>query len=120
MNDQKTKEESLYLMRELEQSPDMTQRSLSLRLGISLGKTNYLLKELVKKGFIKVRNFSTEGGKINKVRYILTKEGLGEKIKLTHLFLERKKNEYEAFRKEYEHMVGAVSSGLKSVEKEER
>ena len=120
MQDQKLKEEALYLLRELEQSPEATQRSLSSRLGISLGKTNYLLKALIKKGFIKVRNFSTEGGKINKVRYILTKEGLGEKIKLTHLFLERKKNEYETFRKEYEHLVGAVGPAFKSMEKEER
>lgn len=110
MHDQKLKEEALYLMRELEHSPEMTQRHLSSRLGISLGKTNYLLKELVKKGFVKVRNFSSEGGKINKVRYILTKEGWGEKFKLTYLFLERKKSEYETFRREYESLVAVRQS----------
>ena len=120
MHDQKLKEEALYLLRELEQSPDVTQRNLSSRLGISLGKTNYLLRALVKKGFIKVRNFSTEGGKISKVRYILTKEGLGEKIKLTHLFLERKKTEYETFRKEYEHLVGVAGPAFRPMKKEER
>ena len=47
------KEEALYLIREVEENPALNQRFLSQRLNISLGKTNYLLKELIKKGFIK-------------------------------------------------------------------
>ena len=44
------------------------------KLGISLGKTNYLLRELIKKGLIKVKGFTeTNGrGKLNKVQYNLT------------------------------------------------
>ena len=106
MHDQKAKEEALYLLKELENSPNITQRSLSSRLGISLGKTNYLLKELIKKGFVEAKLFSCSNERIKKVKYILTKKGIEEKIKLVHLFLERKKKEYEAFKKESENLVG--------------
>ena len=105
MDDQKTKEEALYLMKELERSPAITQRNLSSRLGVSLGKTNYLLKELAKKGFVEARLFSCNSDKIKKVKYTLTKKGLEEKVKLVHLFLERKKREYETFKKESEDLV---------------
>ena len=58
-------------------------------LGISLGKTNYLLKELAKKGLLKPKNFTCRGGKIRKVKYILTKKGFEEKLRLTWYFLKR-------------------------------
>ena len=50
--------------------PKMT---YSGNLGISLGKTSYLLKELAKKGLLKAKNFTRREGKIKKVKYILTK-----------------------------------------------
>ena len=43
-------EESLSVLREIEADPEMTQRALSLRLGLSLGKINFLVKALVEKG----------------------------------------------------------------------
>ena len=68
------KEETLHLIREVEDNPSLNQRLLSQRLNISLGKTNYLLKELIKKGIIKVVTFSTDPGKARKLRYVLTQE----------------------------------------------
>ena len=50
-------EEVLKILREVKNNPDVTQRELSSRLGISLGKINFLLKALIEKGFIKTRNF---------------------------------------------------------------
>jgi len=46
-----------------------TQRDLSIRLNISLGKTDYLLRELILKGFIKVKNFTGNPGKPGKINY---------------------------------------------------
>ena len=38
--------------KEIEANPVATQRVVSKKLGISLGKTNYILKELIKRGFV--------------------------------------------------------------------
>ena len=104
MIEQPQKEEVLYLIKEVESSPLTTQRSLSAKLGISLGKTNYLLKELIKKGSIKARNFSHGNGKLKKVRYMLTEKGLSEKLHLTYHFLKRKESEYNRIKKEWEQL----------------
>ena len=59
MNEHDTpKEETLYIIREVAENPSVNQRILSERLNISLGKTNYLLKALAQKGFIKAVNFT--------------------------------------------------------------
>ena len=95
------KEETLQLIREVEENPALNQRLLSQRLNISLGKTNYLLKELVKKGVIKVVNFSRNSEKGRKLRYVLTQKGLEEKITLTFYFLKAKEREYKRLKEEY-------------------
>lgn len=96
------KEETLRLIREVEENPSMNQRLLSQRLNISLGKTNYLLKELVKKGMIKIVSFSKNPEKTRKLKYMLTQKGLEEKIILTGHFLKAKEKEYRRLKTEYE------------------
>ena len=88
------------ILRLLEQSPELTERQLANELGISLGKVNYLLNALVEKGQVKVRSFAHHGGKLNKIGYLLTPEGLQNRMALTRKYLERKTAEYEALREE--------------------
>jgi len=71
-------------------------------MGISLGKTNYLLKSLAGIGLLEIRNFTVRGQKVNKVRYLLTKKGFEEKVRLTHNFLKKKEREYHEMKKEWE------------------
>ena len=78
-----------------------TQKSFSERLGCSVGKTNYILKALMDKGFIKAENFLVNKNK-KQYKYLLTEEGIKEKIKLTKKFIERKKREYEELQRELE------------------
>ena len=99
------KEEILHIIRHVESDPTVSQRILSNRLNISLGKTNYLLKELVKKGFIKAQDFSHNSGKLRKVNYLLTKEGLEEKLRLSYYFLKTKEQEYNMMKKEWEDLT---------------
>lgn len=99
------KEEILHIIKHVETDPSVSQRILSNRLNISLGKTNYLLKELVKKGFIKAQDFSHNSGKLRKVNYLLTKEGLDEKLRLTYYFLKTKEQEYSMMKKEWEELT---------------
>ena len=102
MSEQSLKEENLFIIKEIEASPGLTQRDLSKKLGISLGKTNYLLKELIKKGLVKAKNFSNYPGKFRKIHYILTREGFQEKLLLTEHFLLRKEAEYNQLKIEWE------------------
>ena len=106
MSEQAPREENLKLIKEIEKSSLVTQRILSTNLGISIGKTNYLLKELIKKGLIKTIDFYRDKCKLNGIRYNLTKKGIDEKIRLTQLFLERKEKEYNSIKREWEELVG--------------
>ena len=77
----------------LEQHPDLTQRQLSEALGVSLGKTNYLLKSLIDVGWVKLDNFQKSDNKWG-YAYLLTPVGVAEKAAITLRFLRRKKQEY--------------------------
>jgi len=87
-------EEALSVLREIDADPEMTQRALSSRLGLSLGKINFLIKALVEKGLIKAENFKNSKNKIAYL-YTLTPRGLEEKTNATYHFLKRKMLEYE-------------------------
>ena len=102
MFEQKPKLEVLSIIKEIESDSAATQRLLSQKLGISLGKTNYLLKELIKKGFIEVQNFSNNPGKLKKITYILTRKGFEHKIQLIGYFLKIKETEYNHMKQEWE------------------
>ena len=84
---------SLHLMRLLEEHPDCSQRELSRRMGVSLGKTHYLLRALLEKGWVKAQNFGRSDRKL-RYAYVLTPNGVRERLKLTRSFLVRKEREY--------------------------
>lgn len=89
------------VLRILEHEPDISQRDLADRLGLSLGGLNYCLKALIEKGFVKLENFSNSRHKFGYV-YILTPAGFAEKALLTGRFLKRKMREYESLKAEIE------------------
>ena len=77
----------------LEQKPDLTQRQLSEALGVSLGKTNYVLKSLIDVGWVKLDNFQKSDNKWG-YAYLLTPMGVAEKAAITLRFLKRKQQEH--------------------------
>jgi EPS-associated MarR family transcriptional regulator len=83
----------------LEEEPELTQRELAQKLGISLGGVNYCLKALIDIGHIKAGNFSKNPNK-SIYLYLLTPHGIAEKTKLTADFLKRKMAEYHTLKKE--------------------
>lgn len=91
------------LMRLLEANPEMSQRDLARELGISLGKANYCLQALIKKGWIKADNFKNSQNKAAYM-YLLTPRGIEQKASLTLRFLETKMQEYEALKAEIKQM----------------
>lgn len=86
----------------LSEHPEINQRELARRLGVSLGKTNYLLNALIEKGWIKLGNFRRADNKLRKVVYLLTSVGIRHRIRLTQGYLARKEAEYEALKAEIE------------------
>ena len=89
------------ILRLLEDSPDLSQREIAQKLGISLGSINYCLKALIDIGHIKIHNFNKNPKKIGYF-YLLTPKGISEKIRLTSGFLKRKMDEYHSLKKEIE------------------
>ena len=93
------KQDHFDLLRKIKEKPSSTQRELASELDFSLGKLNYCLKSLKKKGHIKLKNFQNNKNKIN-YAYILTPRGLAIKTKLTVNFMKRKMKEYDELAKE--------------------
>ena len=87
------------VMRILKENPDLTQRELAEKLGISVGGLNYCLKALMKKGLLKMKNFANSKNKFGYI-YVLTPAGMAEKAVITQRFLQRKIEEYEALKEE--------------------
>lgn len=97
----KDNQDHFELLRKINSKPESTQRELAQELGFSLGKLNYCLKELQKKGLIKIENFKKNPNKINYL-YVLTPEGLAAKTKLTINFMKKKMKEYDELKREIE------------------
>lgn len=89
----------IKLIREIEKQPQLTQRQLSERCEVSLGSIHYCLSELIKKGFIKAKNFKNSKNKFA-YTYILTPSGFAHKQKITIAFFKRKQIEFELIKKE--------------------
>jgi EPS-associated MarR family transcriptional regulator len=83
----------------VQDEPDISIDKISQRLGVSNGMAHYVLRSLIDKGSVKVKNFSKNSNKRN-YSYILTPAGLSEKMSMTAAFLERKRKEYSALKKE--------------------
>jgi EPS-associated MarR family transcriptional regulator len=98
------------VMRMLQENPDITQRELADRLGISVGGLNYCLRALMEKGLVKMQNFATSKNKFGYV-YVLTPGGVAEKAAITQRFLRRKLDEYEALRTEIDTLRHELEEG---------
>lgn len=97
----------LAVLRLLQKRSDISQRELSSALGLSLGKTHYVLHALLDKGMVKAGNFRRSDNKLA-YAYVLTPSGLREKIRLTRGFLSRKEAEFKQMR----HLIAALKDEL--------
>lgn len=104
-----TDETRYRLLKLLEADPHASQRRIAGELGISLGRVNYCLQALVKKGLVKVNNFR---GSTNKraYLYLLTPRGIEERATVTARFLRVKLDEYELLKRELEDLQREAAS----------
>ena len=96
------------LLKVLGENPDITQRELAARLGISLGKANYCLRALMGRGWVKMANFRRNPNKMGYV-YLLTPRGIDEKARFAVRFLRHKLNEFDALKAEIERLKVEVA-----------
>ena len=92
-------ENNFKVLRSIQKNPNGSQREMAKSLGFSLGKLNYCIQALKKKGLVKINNFKKNPKKMS-YAYILTPKGINQKAKLTMNFMIRKMKEYDELKKE--------------------
>ncbi len=110
MNDTSSDDIPLQLLRLLEANPQMSQRALAEELGLSLGKTNYCIRALIEKGWVKARNFKNSDNKLA-YAYALTPKGIRQRAAATLAFLQRKRAEFVALEREIKRLEAEVGAG---------
>lgn len=102
-------EHHLNLLKELSRDHTLSQRDLARKLGLSLGKVNYVLNALLDKGLVKAKRFKNSKSKLAYM-YILTPNGITTKAELTYTFLKRKMSEYDALKVEIEELKTEIET----------
>lgn len=92
-----------HILKHIQDNPQTSQREMAAKAGVSLGKVNYCLKALAKKGLIKAENFRNAERK-SAYLYKLTPEGIEEKARITVRFLKHKMAEYDRIKAEIEEL----------------
>jgi EPS-associated MarR family transcriptional regulator len=90
-------EKHFQILETLDRQEISTQRQLAKSTGISLGQINYVLKQFLSKGLIKIGNFRKNPHKIG-YAYLLTPKGIEAKSKLAARFIISKLREYNNIR----------------------
>ncbi len=96
----KNEQDQFEVLRKIQKIPESSQRELAEKLGFSLGKLNYCLKALQKKGLVKLQNFQKKTNKISYLQYVITPKGISERTKLTVNFMKKKMKEYDELKRE--------------------
>tara|TARA_X000000950_G_C13350686_1_gene432344 strand:- start:101 stop:451 length:351 start_codon:yes stop_codon:yes gene_type:complete len=111
----KINQEQFQILRKVLKKPSSSQRELANELDISLGKINFILNELKKKGLIKINNFKKNKNKVGYL-YVLTPKGIAEKSRLTINFMKLKMQEYDELKKEIEEFKTMEEKGKENVD----
>ena len=98
-----------HILRLLAENPEISQREMARRLDLSLGKTNYCLRAVIDKGWVKARNFRNSHKK-TAYMYMLTPKGVSAKARITKRFLNRKIAEYQQLEQEIAQLRTEVQS----------
>lgn len=101
----------LKVLQEVEQNPNITQRSLAAKLGVALGLTNLYIKRLAHKGYIKISTLPK-----GRIKYLLTPKGISEKSRLTYEYLQYSLSYYRDMRHRYQNVLAHLGeSGARRI-----
>ena len=106
-----TDEYRYKILKILATNPEISQRDLARKLGVSLGRVNFCLKALIEKGLLKASNFRNNQKKMAYM-YLLTPQGLEEKTVITARFLKLKLQEHAKLQAEIEELRNDANQSL--------
>ena len=92
----------------LQENSDLSQCELADKLGVSVGGLNYCLNAMIDKGFMMMWSFQKSKNKFKYI-YLLTPQGMIEKMALTSCFLKHKMEEHNALKVGIEALRSEVS-----------
>ena len=104
-------EETIKLLNYIQENPRSTQRELGNELHVSLGKVNFLITALTRKGIIKLKRFKNSRNK-SAYLYLITPEGIRRKAEITKRFLKRKIEEYDELKHEIDRLKREVQDNV--------
>ncbi|HYB42800.1 MAG TPA: winged helix-turn-helix transcriptional regulator [Candidatus Methylomirabilis sp.] len=104
-------ERDLEILTAIEEGLPLTQRALAERLGVALGLANLYLKQLARKGFIKIVEFPRKPAARKRLRYLLTARGMAEKTRLTYEHMAYSLNLYRRARRTLGESLGRLGDG---------
>ena len=108
-------EKHFQILGTLDSQEISSQRQLAKSTGISLGRINYVLKQLLEKGPVKTGNFRKNSYKIG-YTYLLTPKGIEKKSKLAAHFIISKLKEYHSIRNKLaERLISISKNGHKRI-----
>ncbi len=70
-------EHDLRILEEIERNPETTQATLAAQLGVAVGSVNFVIKRLVNKGYVHVKQLQRR-----RLKYIITPKGFTLRSKL--------------------------------------
>ena len=97
----------LRVMRSIDGNSRRSSRQIADKVGIANGSAYYVLTALIEKDFVKLENFQNSQRK-GQYGHLLMPKGICEKSSLTHRFIGRKRQEFDALRAEIESLEEEV------------
>ena len=99
------------LLTEIGAGSQVSQRSLARTLGIALGLTNFLVRRLVRKGWVRMIHI-----KPNRVSYLLTPTGIAEKARMSRDSLRYSVRLYTEVRNRIREQVADVAAQCRTID----
>ena len=90
---------------EIDRNPSISQRQLSVNLGVSIGIVNWHMKRFVTKGLVKLQT-----APVRRYLYYLTPAGFAEKARLTAAYLRASFDIFRRGRLQYEALFGICAA----------
>ncbi|MGD9036419.1 MAG: winged helix-turn-helix transcriptional regulator, partial [Syntrophobacterales bacterium] len=90
-------EKDFLILDAIDRYQPSSQRALANLCGMSLGRTNYAVKKLMKEGLVKMSKIKKESSR-RRNAYVLTAKGMEDKAQMTTPFLKARMKEFEDFR----------------------
>lgn len=93
-------DKELLIMNSIMSTPQISQRELSKKTGLSLGTVNILVKKMIREGFIKLGRIPSD-----RVVYMLTPEGFDEKVNKTKVYIRNHYLAIETMRQQLNELI---------------